>query len=115
MNSLVLLPVVAVALAASRFPAPPVTTAGEIYAIVAVHSSVTFRVLHANATNFYGVFKQPNGEFTVDAAKPEDNKVAVKIATESIDSRDDKRDQHLRSPDFFDAKQFPDISFTSSK
>jgi polyisoprenoid-binding protein YceI len=51
------------------------------------------------------------GTFTIDPAKTSFN---LAIKTESIDTDNGKRDEHLKSPDFFNAKQFPEISFKST-
>ena len=109
-----------IAAAAALFAARPATDTAvppgdNTWKIDPVHSSVVFKVKHANASWFYGTFTGISGSLTLDADKPENGKVEVKIDAASIASRDDKRDQHLRSPDFFDAKQFPDITFTSAK
>jgi len=77
------------------------------------HSSVIFKIKHAGASWFYGAFKSISGSFTLGTEQPADNKIDVLIDAGSIDTRDKKRDQHLMSPDFFDAKQFPDITFKS--
>ena len=69
----------------------------------------------ANAAWFYGMFKSVSGTFTLDPEHAADGKVEVKIDAASIDTRDDKRDQHVRGPDFLDAKQYPDVTFTSKK
>lgn len=50
-----------------------------------------------------------------DPKKPDAAKVKVEIAVSSIDTGNAKRDEHLRSPDFFDAKKFPTIRFESTK
>ncbi len=80
-----------------------------------VHSSVVFKVKHAGASWFYGSFNAVSGGFTLDAKSPADSSIEVVVDAGSIDTRDEKRDQHLKGPDFFDAKQFPEIKFVSKK
>ena len=83
------------------------------WTVDAVHSSVLFKIKHANASWFYGMFKGISGTITLDPAKPEQGSVRIEIDAGSVDTRDEKRDQHLRGPDFFDSKQFPSIVFES--
>lgn len=78
------------------------------------HSSVLFKVKHAGASWFYGMFSNVSGKVVFDAEKPEASSVAIEIDAESVQTRDEKRDQHLRGPDFFDCKQFPKITFAST-
>jgi polyisoprenoid-binding protein YceI len=85
------------------------------FTIDPVHSSVLFGIKHLGVTNFYGVFKEVAGTVTFDSADPSKSSVNITIPVESIDSRNPKRDQHLKSPDFFNAKQFPTLSFKSTK
>ena len=112
MKSLALIPCIllpALAVAPSGRPAvPPEPT----YTIDPVHSSVLFRVKHMNTAWFWGNFGKISGEFNVDGAS---SKVHVEIDAASVTTRADARDNHLKSPDFFDVKQFPTITFTSSK
>jgi polyisoprenoid-binding protein YceI len=70
-------------------------------------------VEHVSLSWTFGRFNDVTGKFSFDADKPEASSFSVVIKTESIDTGNQKRDDHLRSPDFFDAKQFPVISFTS--
>ncbi len=79
-----------------------------------VHSSVLFKIKHASAAWFYGMFANVTGTIVFDASKPEASSVAIEIGAESVQTRDEKRDQHLCGPDFLDSKQFPKITFTSS-
>lgn len=79
------------------------------------HSSVVFRVKHANVANFYGVFKSIEGKITLDPAAPASGSVWLSIPVDSVDSRDAKRDEHLRGPDFFNSKENPAIEFRSTK
>jgi polyisoprenoid-binding protein YceI len=79
------------------------------------HSSVVFKIQHVGATNFYGAFRKISGGFTLDKAKPDASSIEVTIDAASIDTRDEARDKHLRGTDFFDVKQFAEISFKSTK
>jgi polyisoprenoid-binding protein YceI len=87
----------------------------EKYAIDPVHSSVVFGIKHMGVTNFYAVFNEITGTVTFDAADPSKSSVDITVPVESIDSRNPKRDQHLKSPDFFNVKQFPTLTFKSTK
>jgi polyisoprenoid-binding protein YceI len=83
--------------------------AGKTYAVDPVHASVVFKIKHLNASNFYGTLNDISGSFTTGATFSAD----VKVKADSVDSRNDKRDQHIKSPDFFSAKEFPEMSFTA--
>jgi polyisoprenoid-binding protein YceI len=115
MKTLLLLPV---ALAAFSLP-KTISTAplpGEHDWVVDTgHSSVVFRVKHANAAWFQGTFDKVEGAVTLDPAKPEAGSVKITIPVESVDTNDEKRDGHLKAPDFFNAKENPTIEFTSTK
>jgi polyisoprenoid-binding protein YceI len=87
----------------------------DTYKVDPVHSSVIFGVKHNGVTNFYGAFKEISGTVSFDAADPSKSSVELTVPVESIDTRSEKRDQHLKSPDFFNAKQFPAITFKSNK
>ncbi len=87
----------------------------EEFQIDPVHTSVLFKSRHNNASYFYGRFSDVSGSFTFDEKNPGASKVEVEVKAESVDTRTPKLDQHLRSPDFFDAKQFPVIRFESTK
>ncbi len=90
--------------------APASTAADDGFAVDAVHSTVIYRIKHMNASYHYGRFKDISGTFNI----AEGGSIDVKIKTESIDSGNEKRDAHLKSPDFFNAKEFPEISFKSA-
>ena len=83
------------------------------YAIDNSHTSVIFSISHLGFSYCYGRFNKVEGTFSLDAAKPEASMFDVTIDTNSVDTNDKKRDQHLRGPDFFDGKQFPKITFKS--
>jgi polyisoprenoid-binding protein YceI len=78
------------------------------------HSEILFRVRHMMISNVRGQFKSFSGTIDINEANPAASSVAVSIDVASIDTRDEKRDGHLKSGDFFDAEQFPTITFTST-
>ena len=79
------------------------------------HSRVGFSVSHMVVSSVSGRFKQFTGKVELDEANLTKSQVDISIKTESIDTDDAKRDEHLRSPDFFDAKKFPTLTFKSTK
>lgn len=89
--------------------------AAETYKIDPVHSSVGFSALHLGVTNFYGRFNDIAGTVVFDQEDPAKSSVDLSVPVESLDTHNDKRNQHLKSPDFFNAKQFPVITFKSNK
>jgi polyisoprenoid-binding protein YceI len=99
------------ALSAVSFAATP-APAGN-YKIDAAHSGAFFEVGHlGGVSRFMGRFNDISGDLVVDA--PEKSKIAVTIKTDSIDSNHEGLDKHLKSPDFFNAVQFPTMTFTST-
>jgi len=91
------------------------TTAAKRWQIDASHSSVGFSVRHMMITNVKGEFEKFEGEVSYDPTQPQAAKVSASIDVSSITTREAKRDAHLRSPDFFDAEQFPKITFQSRR
>jgi polyisoprenoid-binding protein YceI len=78
------------------------------------HTSIVFATNHFGLSNTYGMFGKYAGKFTVDMNDPESASFQVVIDPASLDTKSEKRDEHLRGPDFFDVKQFPKITFVSS-
>jgi polyisoprenoid-binding protein YceI len=93
---------------------PAVAEVSE-WAIDGSHSRVGFSVSHMVVSSVSGRFKQFSGKVELDDANLTKSQVDISIKTESVDTDDAKRDEHLRSPDFFDAKKFPTLSFKSTK
>jgi len=88
--------------------------AADVWLVDKPHSDVSFKVRHFVA-NQKGKFNDFSGTIIADASKPQNSSVEFVIRTASIDTNDEKRDQHLRSPDFFDVEKFPEITFKSTK
>jgi polyisoprenoid-binding protein YceI len=89
-------------------------SAADTYQLDPVHTSVTFKVKHLNVTFVYGRFNDVAGTLVFDEADPANSSIHVQVKTASIDTFNAKRDDHLRSPDFFDAAAFPVIEFRST-
>jgi len=85
------------------------------WAIDAAHSQATFSVRHMMVSTVKGHFNVLSGQLHIDEAHPDSSWVEAEVDAASIDTRDEKRDGHLRSPDFFDAEKFPKITFKSMK
>ncbi len=78
--------------------------------IDAVHSTAIFRVHHVGAGMFYGRFNDVTGMIALSGDVPSFD---VSIAIDSVDSSNERLDSHLKSPDFFNAVEFPTMSFKS--
>jgi polyisoprenoid-binding protein YceI len=84
------------------------------YQLDAMHSKVGFEVPHLVISSVEGRFNEYQGDFTL-APKFTDSKLAVSIDSKSIDTAIQKRDDHLRGPDFFDVAKYPKITFKSKR
>ncbi len=83
--------------------------------IDASHSAAEFAVKHLMISTVKGHFADVSGAVTVDENTPGTAKVDVSIGVASIDTRDEKRDAHLKSADFFDVERFPKILFRGKR
>src|SRR5688572_8131277 len=79
------------------------------------HSTVEFAVKHMMVSRTKGKFTKFDGQIELDEQSLENSSVSVVIDVASIDTNDEKRDEHLRSADFFDVANYPKITFTSTK
>ena len=102
---------------------PPVIPTGSVtlsaptpgtYQVDPGHSSVLFRIQHLGVANFYGRFNEVSGSFTW-AENAADSQVQIEVSAESVDSNSEGRDRHIKSADFFNAKQHPKMTFASKK
>jgi polyisoprenoid-binding protein YceI len=106
---------IVLALMASLLLAAPSLAASNIWTIDPAQSAVTFTVSHMAFSAVSGRFKNFSGTVTYDGKNLRDAEVQAKINTHSIDTQSRKRDEHLQSKSFFDAAEFPAISFKSQK
>ncbi|WP_274562306.1 YceI family protein [Streptomyces spiramyceticus] len=84
------------------------------YTIDPAHSSIGFTVRHAMVTNVRGTFADHEGTLSLDGSDPSRSAAAIDVKIASIDTGMSDRDGHLRSADFFDAEQFPLMTFRST-
>jgi polyisoprenoid-binding protein YceI len=105
--------IVGLVLAALFTVAAPVRAADD-YAIDAIHSGVNFKISHLGLSWVAGRFNEFTGNFTVDPDDAAKSAFEMKIKAETVDTGNNKRDDHLRSPDFFNVKQFPAVTFKST-
>jgi polyisoprenoid-binding protein YceI len=105
---------VATALAACALTGIGMVAAGDDYTIDPVHSGVSFQISHLDLSFVHGRFNQFSGEITLDPADPTKSSFKMTIKPESVDTNNAGRDNHLRSPDFFNTKQYPTMEFVST-
>lgn len=86
----------------------------EQYKLDTSHTAIVFRIEHLGMSYTYGRFNGVEGQFTIDAQDPTQSSFKLSVRTENIDTGFQKRDDHLRGPDFFNARQFPVIVFEST-
>jgi len=87
--------------------------AAIVYDIDSTHSSAHFSVRHLMISNVKGEFTKVTGTVTWDPDNPSASKVEATIDVSSLHTRDEQRDGHLKSAEFFDLAQYPDIRFVS--
>jgi polyisoprenoid-binding protein YceI len=85
------------------------------WSVDASHSTVQFTVRHMMITNVRGQFQAVEGTVEFDPAQAGAARIEATIDVASIHTREEKRDAHLKSADFFDAEKYPKITFASSE
>jgi polyisoprenoid-binding protein YceI len=85
------------------------------YALDPSHTRIGFVARHAMVTKVRGAFNEFEGSGYLDGDNPANSKVSVRIQAKSIDTRNEQRDGHLRSNDFFDMENYPEITFESTE
>lgn len=80
-----------------------------------VHSVAEFKVKHMMISNVKGQFTGVSGKLTLDEADIANSKIDATIDAASINTRDEQRDAHLKSADFFDVEKFPTLGFATKR
>lgn len=100
--------------AAALFTFPAIASAAD-WKIDPAHSVVSFKVKHMMISDVRGSFSDVKGTVSIDEQDLKNSKVDVAIATNSIDTGVQKRDNHLKSADFFDVETYPALTFASKQ
>jgi polyisoprenoid-binding protein YceI len=121
MRTLLLLPAALLLAAFALAPAAPQAPEASAptfepgaYTIDQSHSTVGFRVRHLGISNVSGSFSDYDATLTFDPSDLRTLRTSATVRVASIDTRNERRDNHLRSDDFFDAERFPEMRFVST-
>ncbi|MFZ0245603.1 YceI family protein [Candidatus Binatus sp.] len=103
------------AIAMAIVVALPVLAHADTWQIDSSHTNVEFTVRHMMISNVKGQFQKTTGTITANGNDPASAKIDVTIDASSVDTRVERRDAHLKSPDFLDVAKYPTITFKSTK
>lgn len=87
----------------------------SIWKIDSTHSSASFNIRHLMIQRVYGYFEKISGTLVLDLENKSNSSVNATIEVDSIDTHNEDRDEHIKSVDFLDVKQFPQIIFISTQ
>ena len=90
------------------------TFAADSYEIDPTHAWVGFKTAHGSWSHAHGTFKAVSGTISFDKDDVTKSTIDLTIEAASIDTNNEKRDTHLKSPDFLNAEEFPQITFKST-
>jgi len=85
------------------------------YKVGTAHTRIVFTVSHLGFTDYYGQFNGSAGQLVLDPANPAKSALTITIPTDGVDVSNAVLNGELKSPQWFDAAQFPTISFTTTK
>ncbi|MGI8545159.1 MAG: YceI family protein [Aridibacter sp.] len=100
---------------AEKFGNSKVAAESGVYSFDTAHSSIGFTVKHMGLVNVPGYFTDFSGAVNYEAKDVTKSSVEFSTKTESVNTRVEGRDKHLRSADFFDVEKFPEMTFKSTK
>ena len=90
------------------------TTSATTWAIDPMHSEVQFKVKHLMVSTVTGLFSKFDGQLEMTGDDFEDSTITFSADIDSFSTGNEQRDGHLKSADFFDAENFPKLTFTST-
>lgn len=93
--------------------APPASA--QVYVIDPEHTSVVFSCGHGSLSYTYGMFSKAQGDYVLDKTNPANCRFRFSIDANSLTTNNQERDTHLKSPDFFNTREFPTITFVSTR
>jgi polyisoprenoid-binding protein YceI len=93
----------------------PQIAGAATYQLDSVHSSIQFKIRHLTVANVTGTFNNLKGSATIEGEDPATLKVEVTIEAASVNTGHEKRDEHLKTPEFLDVAKYPTITFVSKK
>lgn len=96
------------------FACAPVSAADQ-YKVDGDHAFVYFNINHNDWAHAWGRFNTVSGAIVFDKDDPSKSSISVVIDAASVDTNHERRDEHLRSPDFFNVEEFPEITFESRR
>jgi len=88
--------------------------AEETYQVDPDHTYLLFKVKHLKIGNSYGRFNGATGKMVWDDVNPSKSSINISVSANNVDTNVDKRDRHLRGPDFFNVKKYSTITFEST-
>ncbi len=100
--------------AAAVLLVPAILLAAENYKVDTAHTYIMFKINHLNVGNSYGRINGPTGNFVWDDANPSNSRFEVTVPAANVDTDNDKRDKHLRGPDFFNVDAHTTLVFRST-
>jgi polyisoprenoid-binding protein YceI len=92
----------------------PTATSAKTYSIDEAHSTIRFWVRHLMISKVHGEIPDVTGTVTYDESNPSDTAIDVTIQLASLTTKQDQRDGHLKSADFFDVEKFPTMTYKST-
>ena len=93
----------------------PSFASASTWQVDSAHTAVQFAVRHLMVSTVRGTLGKAKGTVNLDEGDPTKSTVEASIDVNGIDTREPKRDQHLKSPDFFDVEKYPTVTFKSKK